>query len=410
MILSVLIVNYNVCYFLEHCLLSVRAAVEQLKVSDAGWQTEVLVYDNASSDKSVTYLAPRFPEVVFEQSEINCGFSKANNLLLRKAKGKYILFLNPDTLVPENCFLKLIPFMEHDSQVGACGVRMIDGNGRYLPESKRGYPGPWNSMSKMTGLINLFPESPFFAGYYQGHLDPSVNANVEVLSGAFILVRGALAKKLGGFDERFFMYAEDIDLCYRIKMEGYRNVYFADTTIIHFKGESTVKDYEYTRRFYTAMILFVRKHFPGMMSHVYIGVLKLLIRIKKRSKSSVNYSGSVQGNNHVDPAEAKSNDKNPLIFFPEGDPVSVQEFRSMYGKAHNLSGMQSKAMDEVQLTKDRSIATVRLFCIGERFTISHLIDSFEHTSKFLKRVFHPKASAIIGSDSKETRGSVVMIR
>jgi GT2 family glycosyltransferase len=180
-------------------------------------QTEVIVVDNNSSDGSIAWLRPMFPFVRFIANTNNQGFAKANNQALQQCRGQYVLFLNPDTILPEDCFVQCLSFMEFHPDAGALGVRMIDGSGQYLPESKRGFPSPWVSFCKMSGLTHFFPASKLFARYYLGHLSPAETHQVDVLSGAFMWVRKEVLDKTGGFDERFFMYAEDIDLSYRIQ-------------------------------------------------------------------------------------------------------------------------------------------------------------------------------------------------
>lgn len=262
--LSIIIVNYNVKYFLEQCLSSVRKAIVSL-------DAEVIVLDNASSDDSVEYLLPLFPGVRFIINPVNEGFSKANNIALKKATGKYILFLNPDTVLPEDSLAKCVAFMEQHPDAGALGVRMVNGEGIYLKESKRGFPSPLTSLYKLSGLIKLFPRSRRFGRYYLGHLDENEIQEVDVLSGAFFFARKELLDKTGGFDERFFMYAEDIDLSYRIQQTtcpatggNYKNYYFPGTTILHYKGESThYNSLQYTKQFYRAMSQFVQKYYSG---------------------------------------------------------------------------------------------------------------------------------------------------
>jgi GT2 family glycosyltransferase len=261
--LSVIIVNYNVKHFLEQCLYSVREAI-------TGLTAEVIVIDNNSTDNSMEYLPPRFPTVRFVANKENTGFAKACNQGLSMASGKYILFLNPDTIVPEDCFTKCIAFMESRPEAGGLGIRMIDGSGKFLKESKRAFPSPLTSLYKLFGLAKLFPRSKVFSHYHLGHLDERQNNEVDVLAGAFMLIRKEVLDKIGSFDENFFMYGEDVDLSYRIQKAGYKNYYFADSSIIHFKGESTRKgSMNYVRMFYTAMSKFVRKHYGGSRAGVF---------------------------------------------------------------------------------------------------------------------------------------------
>lgn len=272
--LSIILVNYNVRHFLEQCLYSVRSAISTL-------HAEVIIIDNDSTDDSLAYLKPRFPEFVFIHNDQNKGFGAACNQGLAISKGKYVLFLNPDTIVPEDCFTKSISFLRDNPHVGALGVRMIDGSGKFLKESKRAFPSPMTSLFKLFGLARLFPRSRTFSRYHLGHLDEKSNHQVDVLAGAFLMVRKDVHDKIGGFDEAFFMYGEDVDLSYRIQKEGFSNYYFAETTIIHFKGESTRKGtLNYVRMFYNAMSIFVRKHYGGSKAGIFNALIHLAIWIR----------------------------------------------------------------------------------------------------------------------------------
>ncbi len=272
--ISIIIVNYNVKHFLEQCLCSVIKASKEIN-------TEIFVVDNNSTDGSKDFFRGRFDNVRFIWCKENQGFSKANNLALKMAVGHYILFLNPDTIIPEDCLEKCLAYFQLKQEIGAMGIRMIDGRGKFLKESKRGFPSPFVSLCKLSGLTALFPSSPYFARYYLGHLDQYKNHEVDVLAGAFMLVKKSILDKAGGFDERFFMYGEDVDLSYRIQKEGFKNIYFSESTIIHFKGESTRKgSLKYVRLFYGAMILFVKKHYSNGISNFYKVVIQLAIWVK----------------------------------------------------------------------------------------------------------------------------------
>lgn len=252
--LSIIIVNYNVKYFVEQCLRSVLKASE-------GLETEIILVDNHSTEGSLPYLRGLFPGVHFIANDQNRGFGAANNQGAREARGKYLLLLNPDTVIPEDCFHKCIGFMDGHPDAGALGVRMVDGSGKFLPESKRSFPSPLVSFYKISGLSNLFPNSKIFARYHLGHLSEHENHQVEVLAGAFMCVRKTVWDEVKGFDEAFFMYGEDIDLSYRIRQAGYQNYYYPGTVILHFKGESTKKgSLNYVKMFYQAMSIFAKKH------------------------------------------------------------------------------------------------------------------------------------------------------
>jgi len=267
--LSVIIVNYNVKYFLEQCLYSVQKACAKL-------DTEVIVVDNNSTDGSCAFLEPAFPWVRFTWNNSNDGFAKANNQAIALATGEYILFLNPDTLVPEDCFEKCIQFLQAQKNAGALGIKMIDGAGKFLKESKRAFPSPLTSLYKLSGLSVLFPRSKIFAKYHQGHLSENENHEVDVLAGAFMMMPRNILTAIGNFDERFFMYGEDVDLSYRIQKAGYKNFYFSESTIIHFKGESTKRgSMNYVRLFYTAMNLFVKKHYSGSKARLFTFLIQI---------------------------------------------------------------------------------------------------------------------------------------
>lgn len=253
--LSVIIVNYNVKHFLEQCLNSVFHALDNIS-------SEVFVVDNNSVDGSMEMVEKKFPGVIRISNLENVGFSTANNQAIKIAQGEYVLLLNPDTVVEEETFAKCLQFMDAHPSAGALGIKMMDGKGNYLPESKRGLPTPWVAFYKIFGFTSLFPKSKRFARYYMGHLDKNFNHEVEILAGAYMLMRKETLDKSGLLDETFFMYGEDIDLSYRIIKNGYKNYYFADSSIIHYKGESTKKgSLNYVYVFYKAMIIFAEKHF-----------------------------------------------------------------------------------------------------------------------------------------------------
>lgn len=272
--LSVVIVNYNVRHFLEQALRSVRKAM-------SGIEGEVWVVDNNSVDGSVQMVREKFPEVRLIANADNPGFAVANNQAIRQCVGEYVLLLNPDTLVEEDTFSKCLAFMDAHPDAGALGVKLIDGSGKYLPESKRGFPSPWVAFCKTFGLSSIFPRSRTFNRYYLGHLDENETHEVDVLVGCFMFMRRAALDRSGLLDEAFFMYGEDIDLSYRIVQAGYKNYYLPDTKIIHYKGESTKKgSLNYVRTFYQAMIIFARKHFTGQSAGVFVAMLQAAIWLR----------------------------------------------------------------------------------------------------------------------------------
>ncbi|OUD37923.1 glycosyltransferase family 2 protein, partial [Flavobacterium psychrophilum] len=249
--LSVIILNYNVRYFLELCVLSVQ---KSLKNIDA----EIIVIDNNSSDDSCKMMKQRFPQVKLIENKENSGFPKGNNIGVAQAKGKYICILNPDTVVSEDTFAKTLAFAESQKNLGIVGCKLIDGTGNFLPESKRGVPTPFVAFTKIFGLYKF---SNYFGKYYAQHLSENKTGKVDILVGAFMIMKRELYLEVGGFDEKCFMYSDDIDLSYMVLQKGKSNYYFHQTTVIHYKGESTIKDETYMKRFQEAMNFFYKKHF-----------------------------------------------------------------------------------------------------------------------------------------------------
>ncbi|PBJ14545.1 glycosyltransferase family 2 protein [Flavobacterium sp. ACN6] len=252
--LSIIILNYNVRYFLEQCVLSVKEAITDI-------DAEIIVVDNNSSDDSVLMMQERFPEVQLIQNNENFGFPKGNNIGFRQAKGKYICILNPDTVVAEDTFVKILAFAERQTNLGIIGCKLVDGTGDFLPESKRGIPTPWVAFTKIFGLYKIFPKTKLFNRYYAQHLNENETGKVDILVGAFMFLESKLYQELNGFDENCFMYADDIDLSYRALQKQKANFYFHETTVLHYKGESTVKDEKYMMHFQEAMNFFYKKHF-----------------------------------------------------------------------------------------------------------------------------------------------------
>ena len=260
--LSVIILNYNVRYFLELCVLSVQKAIQNL-------DAEIIVIDNNSSDDSCAMMKLRFPNIKLIENKENLGFPKGNNIGVKEAKGEFICILNPDTVVAEDTFEKVLSFVSSRARhpersrgtsddLGIVGCKLIDGTGNFLPESKRGVPTPWVAFTKIFGLYKI---SNFFGKYYAQHLTENQTGKVDILVGAFMVMKRELYNELGGFDENCFMYADDIDLSYRALFLKKQNYYFHETTVIHYKGESTVRDETYMKRFQEAMNFFYKKHF-----------------------------------------------------------------------------------------------------------------------------------------------------
>ena len=272
--LSIIIVNYNVKYFLEQCLLSVRNACNEIA-------SEIFVVDNNSVDGSVKMIKEKFPGIKIIENKENLGFSKANNQAIRLSSGKYILLLNPDTVVEDDTFIKVLNFMDEHPDAGGLGVKMIDGKGKFLPESKRGLPTPSVAFYKVFGFSRLFPKSKIFGQYHLGYLDKDKTHQVDILAGAFFLLRKETLDKTGLLDETFFMYGEDIDLSFRIIKAGYKNYYYPEVRIIHYKGESTKKSsINYVMVFYNAMIIFARKHFSQKNAKIFSFLINFAIYLR----------------------------------------------------------------------------------------------------------------------------------
>lgn len=390
MVLSVIIVNYQVKYFLEQCLFSVEKALQT-----AGIEGEIYVVDNFSRDGSLEYLRSGFPGVHFIANQENKGFSRANNQALKVAKGKYILFLNPDTILPEDIFSICISFLERNPDAGALGVRMVDGSGQYLKESKRGFPSPWAAFCKLSGLTALFPHSRWLAKYYEGHLPEDRTSPVPVLSGAFLLAGCQVLERTGGFDEQFFMYAEDIDLSYRIIGEGFTNYYIADTTILHFKGESTPKDTRRVRLFYKAMSQFRRKHFSGGFSPFFNGMMEMAIRFSGGWKAILN---SVKQNGK----NSSGNKSGTAVHgtWIGGDAVTAQRVIAAL-----------KSAGERNLVSDKEKANEYIFCEGRDFTFKDCIVALEEVPPGTEGKIHAAGSlSAVGSSSKDGLGDVMIMK
>ena len=374
--LSVIIVNYNVKYFLEHCLLSVQKAC-------AGIEAEIFVTDNHSTDGSRDYLQPRFPAVQFIWNTENLGFSKANNLALKKASGKLVLFLNPDTIVPEDCFSSCMNFFREHDNCGALGVRMIDGSGKFLRESKRSLPGLMSGFYRSVGLAKMFPKSSIFSKYYAAHLPEKETNKTEVLAGAFMMLSRKAIELTGGFDEDFFMYGEDVDLSYRITKAGLDNYYFPGTTIIHFKGESTHRQSAaFKKNFYEAMRLFIRKHYKGKWIKSFL--LQSGVSLAKGFGSFRNSEKGVVG--------AGNNKRKTSIIGNESEKLMVQQL---------IKNSPDFLMDFEWGNND---AEAIIFCEGQQSNKS-IIEMLQQMPKDCMALFYAScAGSIIGSSDQNTNG------
>ncbi len=401
--LSVIIVNYNVKYFLEQCLCSVIMACRNI-------DAEIIVIDNNSTDGSREFFSTRFKDVKFIWSTINAGFGKANNLALQQAGGDHILFLNPDTILPEDCLEKCLQFFSGQPGIGALGIKMLDGSGNYLKESKRGFPSPLTSLYKICGLTALFPHSSIFARYYLGHLDENKNHEADVLAGAFMMIDKKVLTKVGGFDEDFFMYGEDVDLSYRIQQAGYKNYYYAASSIIHFKGESTRRgSLNYLLHFYGAMSRFVKKHYRGGTAGIYLFVIRLAIKMKAVLSGLTHlFAGIFSTKNNVE-------DYKPCLVV-----ANVEEYE-MVKSILSGTDLYQKIIGRVATTEQSygdAIGTLSqlstliashkageiIFC-ASGFSVKEIIETMQQKSPQINYWFHlPGTVSIVGSSSKNSSG------
>lgn len=397
--LSIIIVNYNVKYFLEQCLQSVLLATKNCTA-------EIFVVDNNSTDGSKQFLEPLFKEVHFIWLPKNIGFAKANNIALTKTSGDYILFLNPDTIVAEDSFEKTIAFLQNNTAIGALGVKMIDGSGQFLKESKRAFPSPSISLFKILGLANLFPKSKLFAKYHMGHLSVNENNEVDVLAGAFMLVPKVVLNVVGSFDEAFFMYGEDVDLSYRIQKAGYKNYYFAKTTILHFKGESTKKgSLNYVRLFYKAMNLFVHKHYKSGNAAVFTFLINIGIWFRA-SLATLTSVFKVDKKTFI-------KDKDNFIISDEVNYTKVVEILSVHNESvmdrvnifNNDKKNTINDISTIQSYLKRDTAVV--FC-QNHLSVSKIIQLVQQFPVGIVKRFHlANTKSIVSSHSKDGRGDSI---
>jgi GT2 family glycosyltransferase len=397
--LSIIIVNYNVKYFLEQCLQSVLLATKNCTA-------EIFVVDNNSTDGSKQFLEPLFKEVHFIWLPKNIGFAKANNIALAKTSGDYILFLNPDTIVAEDSFEKTIAFLQNNTAIGALGVKMIDGSGQFLKESKRAFPSPSISFFKILGLANLFPKSKLFAKYHMGHLSVNENNEVDVLAGAFMLVPKVVLNVVGSFDEAFFMYGEDVDLSYRIQKAGYKNYYFAKTTILHFKGESTKKgSLNYVRLFYKAMNLFVHKHYKSGNAAVFTFLINIGIWFRA-SLATLTSVFKVDKKTFI-------KDKDNFIISDEVNYTKVVEILSVHNESvmdrvnifNNDKKNTINDISTIQSYLKRDTAVV--FC-QNHLSVSKIIQLVQQFPVGIVKRFHlANTKSIVSSHSKDGRGDSI---
>ena len=374
---------------------------------------EIIVIDNNSTDGSNIFLCNKFANVLYIWNKENVGFSKANNIALRQAKGKYVLFLNPDTIIAEDCLEKCLFFFKTHTNIGALGIRMVDGAGNFLKESKRGFPSPITSFFKLSGLINIFPSSPIFARYYLGNLRENATHMVDVLSGAFMMVKKDILDGLGGFDEDFFMYGEDVDLSYRIQKAGYKNYYFSESTIIHFKGESTKRESQkYINLFYGAMDLFVKKHYGSIEAAFYSFFIHIAIALKAASAFFkkiflVNKSEKGLGDNHLSTIIIAGQHEYDVVVDLLTKAGSVMEIIGRVGADENAAGISIGSFDQIRgIIKRHRIQKV-IFCIDE-VTVKEVIRFMQNARLDICYSFHANGTdSVVGSNNKNEAGDII---
>ena len=377
--LSVIILNYNVRYFLEQCVLSVQKALE-------GIDGEIIVIDNNSSDNSCAMIKELFPNVKLIENKENLGFPKGNNIGVEQAKGEYICILNPDTVVAEDTFSKILNFVTlsavevPNSEIGIIGCKLIDGTGNFLPESKRGVPTPWVAFTKIFGLYKI---SNVFGKYYAQHLTQNQSGKVDILVGAFMVMKRELYNEIGGFDENCFMYSDDIDLSYMALQKGKSNYYFHETTVIHYKGESTIRDEKYMKRFQEAMNFFYSKHFKkSVVFNVFmkIGVYAFSIIKKNQSK------------------DVKRTIDENVIFSKDSLQLNLNKKESI--------------LNDFSKFKNNSNLNIEIIFDTKSFSFKDIIN-FMNSNKSKNLTFKnyiPNSNFIIGSNNSIDRGEIIRLK
>jgi GT2 family glycosyltransferase len=351
------------------------------------------VVDNNSSDGSCAMMQHRFPDIKLIQNNDNLGFPKGNNLGVAQAKGKYICILNPDTVVAEDTFTKVLAFAERQRNLGIVGVKLIDGTGNFLPESKRGVPTPFVAFTKMMGLYKIRQNFEFFGRYYAQHIQENQTAKVDILVGAFMFMEKELYQELNGFDESCFMYSDDIDLSYRALLKGKSNYYFHETTVIHYKGESTIRDGVYMKRFQEAMNFFYKKHFKvsGVFSigmKIGIGFFSFVKMFQGKSKSKIGPQAFVFYSSNLRLAEKMTSILQKKVCFHELNTEKM------------VISSRVKNKESIEIIFDNHFVSFKE-CI-------HFMESFKNKGVTFK-ILPNSTSFLIGSDNSNERGVVIKI-
>ncbi len=383
--ISVIILNYNVRYFLELCVLSVQKALENM-------DGEIIIIDNNSSDDSCAMMRERFPKITFIENKTNAGFPKGNNIGVAQAKGAYVCILNPDTVVAEDTFEKVLVFAESKTDLGIVGCKLIDGTGNFLPECKRGVPTPFVAFTKVMGLYRLFPKSKLFGRYYAEHLEENQSGKVDILVGAFMVMKRELYLEVGGFDENCFMYSDDIDLSYMVLKTGKSNYYFHETSVIHYKGESTVRDGLYMKRFRDAMHFFYQKHFrTSFFFDVFMAIGAFFFSIFKRSQA------------------VKSNRTIEEYWLYSSNEKLALKVENLLGK--KVLMVDSTTKNNLNSLTNPSVTTTEIIFDNSDWSFKSIIEFLEqHKNKgFTFKILPQKSHFFLGSNSRNDRGEVIVL-
>jgi len=385
--LSVIILNYNVRYFLEQCVLSVQKALQNI-------DAEIIVVDNASADDSCAMMRERFPEVRLIANPENLGFPKGNNIGVAEAQGEYVCILNPDTVVAEDTFEKVLAFAQKQTDAGIIGCKLIDGTGNFLPESKRGVPTPWVAFTKIASLYKIFPKTRLFNRYYAQHLNENQTGKVAILVGAFMVLKRELYLEVGGFDEDCFMYSDDIDLSYLVLKTGKFNYYFHETTVVHYKGESTVKDGTYMKRFREAMQFFYRKHFKASFFFtVFMEIGTFAFALFKKKQTGVK----------------KPIETEVYCLFSKDVGLKEKLAKQLQKKLYWNKDINENALFSQSDFKGKQM---EILLDNNSFSFREIIAFLERNkdAKFRYRIIPGGSAFWIGSDSSNDRGEVVKIK
>lgn len=379
--LSIIILNYNVRYFLEQCVQSVLDATQNI-------DSEIIVVDNASVDDSCKMIKERFPEVILIENKDNLGFPKGNNQGVAIAKGEYVCILNPDTVVSDDTFEKILAFAEPQKELGIVGVKLIDGTGKFLPESKRGIPTPWVAFTKFSELYKVFPK--MCGKYYAMHLNEDNTGEVDILVGAFMFTKRSIYNLVGGFDEGCFMYSDDIDISYSVKELGLKNFYFSETSVIHYKGESTSKDETFLDRFRQAMNFFYKKHFKvnvlfNLALKLGIKLFSLLKLFKLQKSEKIKYIPS-------------------QYYLIEGDKLLKEKLQN-----HLKQTVYLTTLEEI-LEEKRFLPNTEIIFNGNEIKNETIIKSMQKIKNmgFTFKILPKKSNFIIGSNHSDSRGEVII--